>query len=236
MTVMAPTHYEVLGVDPASTLDELRRAYRIRVRSLHPDATGAPASNGQQLAAITRAWRILSDDARRRDYDDTLTMAAVAGSRPIVPPPPAPQSTRSRREAWVLGVRAQIVRLASQAGRSATQTLLLRHPRGTRAAYGAVVERLVYDIAVDTEARVRAARAAGAAPLDLGVGATLIGIRAVADSLRRRAGDRLDNDQLMAAELLDRMWDVLAHELPVSLAGALGGNPDIARKLSRHAH
>ena len=37
----------------------------------------------------------------------------------------------------------------------------------------------------------------------------------------------------MAAELLDRMWDVLAHELPSQLTASLGGNPHVAQALGR---
>ncbi len=133
------------------------------------------------------------------------------------------------------GVRAQISRLSAQAGKSATQTMLLRDSRGSRNDYERVVAALVDSISSDTEARVRAARAAGAAPLDLGAGATLLGIRAVADELRRNASRECTVEDVMAAELLDRMWDVLGHELPVSLTSALGGNPGIARHLQRRA-
>ena len=138
------------------------------------------------------------------------------------------------RRAWAAGVQAQMARLARQAGRSATQTLLIRSPRAPRSAYEAVVDDLVVQLSRDVESRVRAARAAGAAPLDLGVGATLVGIRTVADSMRRVAPLGVDTEMMMAAELLDRMWDVLAHELPVQLTASLGGNPHVAQLLARY--
>lgn len=129
----------------------------------------------------------------------------------------------------MFGVRAQIIHLTSRAGKSATQTLLLRPGRATRAEYDELVQDLVDRIAADTEARVRAARAAGAAPLDLGVAAALLGIRATADELRRSSTKHVTVVDSMEAELLDRMWDVLAHELTVSLTSALGGNPGISK-------
>ncbi len=125
----------------------------------------------------------------------------------------------------------QIVRLSRLAGRSATQTLLLKHPRGTRSEYEQIVEHIVGGLARETEARVRAARAAGAAPLDLGVAATLVGIRALSANVRREAALGITEELMMTAELLDRMWDVLAHELTTTLTTSLGGNPHAARAL-----
>ncbi len=140
---------------------------------------------------------------------------------------------RSRRNAWVAGVRAQIGRLASLAGRSATQTLLLHRPRASREIYDRLTETLVAELMRDTEPRVRAARAAGTAPLDLGVAATLIGVRSLADQVRRDASHSVTPELMMTAELLDWMWDILAHELPSQLTVALGGNPAVANALTR---
>ena len=240
--VVPTTLYETMGVTPLCTAEELRRAYRRMVRQLHPDSAGdmgppdQQAVDRQRITALNRAWRVLSDVHQRAEYDQALALSATR--QPdlfLVGTPPAPQSARTRRDAWVLGVRAQVVRLAHQSGKSATQTLLLRSPRGSRATYTEIVDVIVEQIAMDTEARVRAARAAGSTPLDLGVAATLIGVRATSDQIRREASDGLRNELVMAAELLDRMWDVMAHELPVSLAAALGGNPSLARKLLQQA-
>ncbi|MEL6982221.1 MAG: J domain-containing protein, partial [Actinomycetota bacterium] len=223
------THYEVLGVSPDCSFEELRTAYRRMAREHHPDvADGGARRAGADgsMAAVNEAWRILSDTTLRRHYDVTVRRPI-----PIVLPAARPRAPGTRRQAWVAGVQAQMARLSRQAGRSATQTLLIRHPRRPRADYEAVVERLVGKLVVDAESRVRAARAAGAAPLDLGVAATLVGIRSVADGMRRQAPLGVDVETLMAAELLDRMWDVLAHELPSQLTASLGGNPHVAQAL-----
>jgi hypothetical protein len=227
------THYELLGVAPDCTFDELRAAYRRLARERHPDVAEAdgrlldPAVG--TMAEVNEAWRVLSDARLRRRYDATVRLP------PTVPvaPQPTPRANRSRRQAWVAGIQAQMARLSRQAGRSATQTLLIRHPRGPRSAYEAVVDHLVFELTRDAESRVRAARAAGAAPLDLGVAATLVGIRSVADGIRRRAPLGVTVEMMMAAELLDRMWDVLGHELPVQLTSSLGGNPHVAQALAR---
>lgn len=231
-------HYELLGVSPDCSADELRAAYRRLARERHPDLTGARSGNSA-MAEINEAWRVLSDAARRRDYDATVVRrdstnasrhAGAPGTGPVGAQP-APQTGLSRRRAWAAGVQGQIAKLSRLAGRSATQALLIRQPRAPRQEYERLVAILVHGLCEDTESRVRAARAAGAAPLDLAVGATLIGIRTLADRLRRDGPLALTNDVIMSAELLDRMWDVLAHELPVQLTAALGGNPHVARVL-----
>jgi hypothetical protein len=222
----ARTHYELLDVDPDCSFAELRTAYRRLARERHPDV--AVVEPGMStMAEINEAWRVLSDAEKRRLYD-----AAVRPARaPVSTPVPAPQTQQSRRRAWAAGVQGQIAKLALLAGRSATQTLLVRGPRAPRPIYEQLVELLVAGLCEDTESRVRAARAAGAAPLDLAVGATLVGIRTLADRIRRDASVGLTVEAVMSAELLDRMWDVLAHELPVQLATALGGNPRVARQI-----
>ncbi len=217
--------YELLDVPASCDLLTLRAAYRAKARELHPDV----ASGGTEsaMSAINDAWRVLSDPVRRADYDASLS--AMAPTPPVVPPPPA--AAGGRRHAWVAGVQTQVIRLSSLAGRSSVQTLLLRAPRAERAVYDSIVEEIVRGLAQETEARVRSARAAGAAPLDLGVASTLVGIRALGDGVRRQSSLGLSPELMMTAELLDRMWDVLAHELPITLSNALGGNPGVAKRI-----
>lgn len=220
-------------MSPSCSFEELRSAYRRMARAHHPDVAGPrdPASALGSMAEVNEAWRVLSDARLRRQYDLAVQVpievpTPIRPSRPVPPP-------GARRQAWVAGVQAQMARLSRQAGRSATQALLIRNPRGSRADYEAVVDRLVELLIADAESRVRAARAAGTAPLDLGVAASLVGIRSVSDGLRRQATLGVDVEMLMTAELLDRMWDVLAHELPSPLTASLGGNPQVAQALAR---
>ncbi len=232
-----PTYYEILGVAPDCTFDDIRRAYRRLAWERHPDvATGEVVPLA--MARINEAWRVLSDGKRREEYDRTVRPTGSTGAGIFVRPQrpaSAPGSGARRRQAWVAGMQAQMARLARQAGRSATQTLLIRNPRGPRSDYEIVVDGLVFLLSADAESRVRAARAAGTAPLDLGVAATLVGIRSVADSIRRKASLDVTRELLMQAELLDRMWDVLAYELPAPLTIALGGNPCVAKAVQRNS-
>lgn len=221
-----PSLYDVLAVPPTCTPDELRSAYRRRARELHPDVSGT-RDTGPSMAELNAAWKVLSDPAARQRYDLTLRLPASA---PVTPQPP-PQASTSRRMAWVAGIQAQIVHLSRMAGHAATQTLLIREPRGARTDYDRLVEGIVRGLVEDTEARLRAARAGGAAPLDLGVATVLVGIRTLSDRTRRLATLGITTEVLMTAELLDRMWDILAHEIPATLTASLGGNPHLARRL-----
>ena len=74
----ARTHYELLGIAPGAQPDEIRDAYRRAARAHHPDTHGE-ASAGR-LAEINRAWSVLGDPRRRRDYDISLGVAPRMGS------------------------------------------------------------------------------------------------------------------------------------------------------------
>jgi molecular chaperone DnaJ len=68
---MAHSHYEVLGVLPSASQDEIRVAYRMRAREVHPDTAEGQRSNAsEQMATIAEAWRVLSDSKLRKMYDD----------------------------------------------------------------------------------------------------------------------------------------------------------------------
>ena len=70
---MSKSHYEVLGVLPSASQDEIRVAYRMRAREVHPDtAVGLQSDASIQMAHIAEAWRVLSDKAMRRAYDTEL--------------------------------------------------------------------------------------------------------------------------------------------------------------------
>ncbi|CAE7247895.1 PAT07 [Symbiodinium necroappetens] len=63
----APDPYATLGVDPNATLKEIRKAYIRLAKETHPD-TGGDAVAFQD---VLLAYRILSDEERRKEYDQT---------------------------------------------------------------------------------------------------------------------------------------------------------------------
>ncbi|MGI8807102.1 MAG: J domain-containing protein [Acidimicrobiales bacterium] len=81
------TYYDLLGVEPGASPEEIQRAYRLLALRHHPDV--APDADQATMAAINGAWSVLSDPARRRSYDEALGRPE-APARPA--PPPGPES------------------------------------------------------------------------------------------------------------------------------------------------
>jgi DnaJ-class molecular chaperone len=63
------TPYEVLGVKPTATADEIRKAYRKLAKEFHPDLNpGKPAAEAR-FKAVATAYDLLSDPEKRARYD-----------------------------------------------------------------------------------------------------------------------------------------------------------------------
>jgi curved DNA-binding protein CbpA len=67
-----PTFYEVLGVACNASAAEMRDAYRLAARRLHPDTPDAPADADSQMATLNHAYETLNNPSQRRAYDNTL--------------------------------------------------------------------------------------------------------------------------------------------------------------------
>lgn len=79
------TYYEILGVGPDASTEEIQRAYRTLARRHHPDV--APDADRVTMATINAAWAVLGDPGRRRIYD-----TALGGPEPAARPAPPPGS------------------------------------------------------------------------------------------------------------------------------------------------
>jgi len=66
---MAKNYYAVLGVLPTATIDEIKSAYRSRVKQFHPDYYGR---NSAPFLRIQEAYETLGDPASRGSYDRSL--------------------------------------------------------------------------------------------------------------------------------------------------------------------
>ena len=65
-------HYEVLGLSRRCTAAEVRGAYRLLVRQHHPDLNNQAPEAIARSQELNEAHEILSDPAKRREYDRTL--------------------------------------------------------------------------------------------------------------------------------------------------------------------
>jgi len=94
------TYYELLQVSPTADLEIITAAYRALIRRHHPDRNPSPTADAT-TKLLNEAWEILSDSARRAEYDRELrgrTSSSSSGTgqassrtsqnRPPPPPPP----------------------------------------------------------------------------------------------------------------------------------------------------
>jgi curved DNA-binding protein CbpA len=75
-------HYEVLGVQPGASKDDIRNAYRAELATAQAQVTNAEtakrpdaaviASAREEEASVRSAWQILSDPVQRARYDEQL--------------------------------------------------------------------------------------------------------------------------------------------------------------------
>lgn len=62
-------YYAALGVSPAATAAEIKKAYRRLARQYHPDAPEAPRSTSLLFRLVQEAYEVLSDPKKRLLYD-----------------------------------------------------------------------------------------------------------------------------------------------------------------------
>jgi curved DNA-binding protein CbpA len=75
------TFYDLLEIARAASVEEVKRAYRRQIARYHPDKVQHLGREFQTLAVeraaeLTEAYRVLSDERRRADYDKTLVAGA----------------------------------------------------------------------------------------------------------------------------------------------------------------
>ncbi|EUA22970.1 dnaJ domain protein [Mycobacterium xenopi 3993] len=71
--------YKELGVSPDASQDDIKRAYRKLARELHPDANRNDPRAAERFKAVSEAHSVLSDPAKRKEYDETRRLFAGSG-------------------------------------------------------------------------------------------------------------------------------------------------------------
>jgi len=74
--------YAVLGVGKDAKADEIKKKYRSLARELHPDKNPGDAKAEERFKAVSEAYDVLSDEAKRKEYDEARTLFASGGFGP----------------------------------------------------------------------------------------------------------------------------------------------------------
>jgi curved DNA-binding protein CbpA len=92
--------YQALGIGADASTTDISRAYRRLARALHPDSRPGDAAATDQFRAVSDAYELLSDPARRTDWDRRHP-------RPQRPPGrPAPAQQPAAPQVWPLSPAA----------------------------------------------------------------------------------------------------------------------------------
>jgi len=118
---MAETFYDVLGVSPDATTEEIETAYRERIKETHPDVSDDEDAS-ERVQKVIEAKEVLTDDDERTEYDelghasyvrdnvdadwtdvvdvDTATTAAETDERPREEPGPGAGAESVHEGTW----------------------------------------------------------------------------------------------------------------------------------------
>lgn len=115
---LSPSYYEILGVAEDASQEEIKATYRRLAREMHPDQN--PEADVEMFKRINAAYDILSDPAKRRDYDNGLRRQAEEEAARYAGRPPSIRISRPTVEFGVVkagvSVAPQVIQIYNDGG------------------------------------------------------------------------------------------------------------------------
>jgi len=71
--------YAVLGLAKDASADEIKKTYRKMARTYHPDANASDPAAEERFKEISEAYDVLSDETKRREYDEARALFGSGG-------------------------------------------------------------------------------------------------------------------------------------------------------------
>jgi molecular chaperone DnaJ len=75
-------YYKTLGVSDTATAKEITKAYRKLARELHPDKNPGNTEAEERFKAVSAAYDVLGDEAKRAEYDEVRRLGPVGAGGP----------------------------------------------------------------------------------------------------------------------------------------------------------
>jgi DnaJ-class molecular chaperone len=129
-----PDHYSALGVGRRSSLDEVRMAFRLKARQVHPDLNPDDPEALRRSQELNAAYEVLSDLKLRREYDRERENAAAPGKQAFSArgrvERNVTQEVRLRPEEFIRGTTMEVT-VRDPANPDSTETYTLEVPEDT---------------------------------------------------------------------------------------------------------
>lgn len=77
-----PNYYRVLKVKKTATPEEIKTAYKKLAMQHHPDRNPGDAKAEERFKAVGEAFEVLSDERKRKEYDETGKVSGGIGRDP----------------------------------------------------------------------------------------------------------------------------------------------------------
>src|SRR3954463_15339374 len=72
-------YYSALGVPKDASAADIKKTYRKLARQYHPDANKGDAAAEEKFKEISEAYDVLSDEKKRKEYDEARTLFGSGG-------------------------------------------------------------------------------------------------------------------------------------------------------------